>query len=234
MRYLLIFFLFLGCSKKVIIEKISPEEDFKKAYSYFEKKNYKEAINHFQAFFNLYYGNQYIDDAQFYIGESYYRMKDYENAITEFNILINNFPGSDFLELAYLRKAQALEKLAPLLQRDQDITRKAIEAYDFFILRFPESDSINVAKEGKERLVTRLNLKEFEIARLYYKMGKYNSAIIYLNEIIAKENELKDKALLLLGDCYVKLKEKEKAKEAFLSVSEEYKKEVEKRLKKLK
>lgn len=225
--------LLFGCSKRVVIESLSPEEEFNRAYSLFENKKYKQAIDRFQYFFNNQYGSQYIDDAQFYIAESYYRMKDYENAISEFNFLINNFPGSDFLAMAYLRKAQSLEKLTPIIQRDQDLTQKAIEAYDFFILRFPDSDSIEKAIIGKQRLKGKLNRKELEIAKLYFKMGKYNSAIIYLNEIIKKDNELKDEALLILGDCHLKLKDKEKAKEIFSSVSEKYKNEVEKRMKKL-
>ncbi len=234
MRYFFLVFLLLGCSKKVIIERLSAEEEFKRAYSLFENKKYKKAIDHFQAFFNNHHGSQYIDDSQFYIAESYYRMKDYENALSEFNFLINNFPGSDFLEMAYLRKAQSLEKLSPIIQRDQDLTKKALEAYDMFILRFPASDSTKIALEGKKRLNEKLNLKEFQIAKLYYRMGKYASAIIYLNEIIAKDNELKDQALITLGDCYLKLKDKEKAKETFLKVSEKYKKEIEKRMSKLK
>lgn len=234
MRYFFIMLFLFGCSKKITIERLTAEEEFKKAYSLFENKKYKKAIDYFQSFFNNHHGSQYIDDAQFYISESYYRMKDYENAVTEFNFLINNFPGSDFLEMAYLRKAQSLEKLSPITQRDQDLAKKAVEAYDLFILRFPNSDSIERAYAGKKRLIEKLNIKELQIAKLYYRMGKYNSAIIYLNEIISKDNELKDEALLSLGDCYLKLKEKEKAKEIFLKVSEKYKKEVEKRMKKLK
>jgi len=234
LRYLLFMIFLFGCSKSVKIEKNITEDDFRKGYEYFEKEKYKNAIKIFQEFFNKNYGSQFIDDAQFYIGECYYRMKDYESALSEFNFLINNFPGSDFIEMAYLRKAQSLERLTPNIQRDQEITKKAIEAYEMFIMRFPNSDSIKIAEEGRRRLTERLNLKQLQTAKLYYKMGKYNSAIIYLNEVISKDSEYKDDALLLLGDCYVKLKDYDKAKEIYASVGDKRRKEADERIKKLK
>ena len=128
----------------------SPDEEFKQAVKYFEEGDYNKAINFLKYFFNRYPGSHWIDDAQFYYAESYYHLNSYMEAISEFQFLLNNFPNSNWSELGLLRKAQCLEKMAPLPQRDQTLTREALETYEEFIRKYPYSKHLEEAQKSKK------------------------------------------------------------------------------------
>ncbi len=229
----IVIFIVLGCSHSVKVVPMDAKGEFERAMSFFNKGDYNNAITLFKSFFDNHPGSKFIDAAQFYLGESYFKIKDYESALEEFQFLVNNFPGSKYLEMGYLRRAECLEKLSPYFQRDQELTKRAIDAYREFIIRYPYSKYKNEAENGEKRCLEKLNLKDYYIALQYYKIGQYKSAIIYLERLIKKESNIKDKAYLLLGDCYKRLGNKEKAREAYSNVSGNLKKEAEKRIGKL-
>ena len=194
------FLAFVYCSKNTRPEMTSADEEFKQAVRYFEEKDYNKTINHLKHFFNRYPGSHWIDDAQFYFAESYYQTGAYTEALSEFQFLLNNFSNSEFSEKGFLRKAQCLEKMAPIPQRDQTLTKEALKAYEEFITKYPYSKHLEEAKESKKSAEERINQKMLEIGETYIKMGIKESAVIYLTRVSEKSEKWKDKANYLLGD----------------------------------
>ncbi|MCK4321079.1 outer membrane protein assembly factor BamD [candidate division WOR-3 bacterium] len=199
---LIICFAFILCTRNIVPTILSADEEYQRAYGYFEKRDYNRSIELFKYFFNRHPGSEWVDDAQFYYAESFYMMKVYEEALPEFQFLIVNFPNSEYTEMAYLRKAQCLGNLSPIAQRDQTMTKEAIEIYEEFIVRYPYSIYLEEAIEGRNRMHEKLNQKLLETAKIYIKMGKDESAKIYLNGVIYKSDKWADKAYLLLGDIF--------------------------------
>jgi outer membrane protein assembly factor BamD len=199
--YFVMFFLLLySCSKNTKPAIMSPDEEYQQIVNLFKEGKYEKAINFLTHFFNRYPGSHWIDDAQFYYAESYFKLKNYMEATNEFQFLLNNFPNSDWSELALLRKAQCLEETAPLPQRDQTLTKEAIEAYDEFIRKYPYSKYLEEAYASKKRAQEKINQKLLEIGETYIKMGINKAAVVYLTKVTGNSEKWNDRANLLLGN----------------------------------
>ncbi len=211
----------------------SPDEEFEKAVECFEEGNYNKTIIFLRYFFNRYPGSHWIDDAQFYYAESYYELENYMDAISEFQFLLNNFPNSNWSELALLRKAQCLEEMAPIPQRDQTLTEEAIEAYEEFIRKYPYSKYLEEAKGGKRSAEERINKKLLEIGETYIKIGIDNAAIVYLTKVTNQSEKWKDRANLLLGDIALSNSNDSLASSYYMKVEGELSEEAQKKLKEI-
>jgi outer membrane protein assembly factor BamD len=224
------FLAFLYCSKNTRPEMTTADEEFKQSVKYFEEEDYKRTINSLKYFFNRYPGSHWIDDAQFYFAESYYQIGSYAEALSEFQFLLNNFANSEFSEKGLLRKAQCLERMAPIPQRDQTLTKEALETYEEFITRYPYSKYLEEAKASKKSAEERINQKMLEIGETYVKMGILESAIIYLTKVSKKSGKWKDKANYLLGDIALSNNNDSLAVYYYQKVEGELQEEAEKKL----
>jgi len=222
----LIFLLFCSCSKNTKPEITSPDEEFQKIVRIFEEGNYGKTINSLTYFFNRYPGSHWIDDAQFYYAESYFKSENYIQAMDEFQFLLNNFPNSNWSELGLLRKAQCLEKMAPLTQRDQTLTKEAIDAYNDFIRKYPYSKYLEEANAGKKEAMEKINKKLLEIGEIYIKMGINKAAIIYLKQVAKDSEKWDDKANLLLGNIALSNSNDSLATSYYLKVNGELKEQA--------
>ncbi len=228
-----IFLLFCFCSKNTQPAIASPDEEYQQIVKLFEEENYEKAIDFLKYFFNRYPGSHWIDDAQFYYAECYYNLESYMEATNEFQFLLNNFPNSNWSELALLRKAQCLGQMAPIPQRDQSLTKEAIEAYDEFISKYPYSKYLKEAYTGKKIAQEKINQKLLEIGETYIKMGIDKAATIYLNRVAENSEEWNNKANLLLGDIALSNDNDSLAISYYLKVNGELKKQAQKKLKKI-
>jgi len=134
---------------------------------------------------------------------------------------------------------------SPRPELDQTETQKAIEAFNLFIVKFPESKykdrALNLIKELHEKLVE----KSYLSAKLYYDLEDYKAAIISLNNSLMEYPEskyreeiqyllFKSKYLLALNSVESKKTERfqEAVDEYYSFISEfpesRYKKEVQK------
>ena len=218
----IILMILLGCSKEVKLNiKMGPDEDFKKALTMYKNKKYNNSVFLFQKFFNNYQGSKYVDDAQYYLAMSYLKMHDYRNAIDEFSFLIDNFPESPFAEGGYFRKAQCLEHISPSSPYDQEESMKAIDAYQEFITRYPYSKYVEDAKDGIMRLRRKIAVKDLNTARIYYKMRKHHSALIYVKKVIkeTKDVDILDEAYIMMGDILKRDGRTQDAKDSYEKIN---------------
>jgi len=230
----MIFLLFFSCTNNKKPEMTSPDEEFDQAIKCFEEGDYKKTINYLRYFFNRYPGSHWIDDAQFYFAESYYLLNNHMEAMNEFHFLLNNFPNSNFSEKALLRKAQCLEKMAPIAQRDQTLTQEALDTYEEFIKKYPYSKHLEEAKKSKRVAEEKENQKFLEIGETYIKMGIHESAIIYLTKVSEHSERWKDKANYLLGDIALGYNNDSLATYYYQKVEGDFKEKAQEKLKGIK
>jgi len=231
---IIIFLLICSCVRDTKPEMTSPDEEFEQAVKCFEEGNYKKALNYLKYFFNRYPGSHWIDDAQFYYAESYYQLQEYTEAMNEFQFLINNFPNSNWSEKGLLRTAQCMEKMSPIAQREQTLTKEAIDTYEEFIKRYPYSQWLDEAKESKRSAEEKLNQKLVEIGETYIKMGIHGAAIAYLKKAADQSEQWKDKANFLLGDIALSDNNDSLAIFYYQQVEGEFKEKAQKKLEKIK
>ncbi len=240
MKYaiILLSLFFVVCGTKNTLAPLAPVDEFERAVSYFDNKKYDDAIKAFERIIFYHPSSEYVDDAQFWLGRCYFEKKNYEQAIVEFNYLINNFPNTKFLEPALLYQAKAYFLKAPGYDRDITEVKRAIEQFDEFIRRFPNSKYIEEVKDLILKARTRLARKEFENGRLYIKLGKSKSALLYFNYVIKNypETAVSNQARFEAAQIYEKMGDKENAVKLYQELSEDdnWKERVAKRIKVLK
>lgn len=102
---------------------------------------------------------------------------------------------------------------------------KAFEAYNQVEITAAGNDSIAAA--GYKKVADEYSgtdagrLSALSAAELYYTQGKYKDAITYLEKFKTSEPVLRANAEVLKGDCYVNLKQYDKALDTYASALKE-------------
>ena len=84
-----------------------------------------------------------------------------------------NFPGSPFIETAEFRKAVSSFNMEFRVSRDEANTTVAMKDFERYLSNYPESPLRDSVNYYYNLLVERLAEKEFQTARLYMRMDKY-------------------------------------------------------------
>jgi outer membrane protein assembly factor BamD len=130
----------------------------------------RQAISQLQLFLNAYphseraeQCNELIDELRaklqkkdFEIAMLYYKMDRFLAAVTSFDILLKDYPDSEYREEVMFYQIKAYFNFANQSVRDKRNERyeEAIERYEKFIARFPESRFTREAQSMNERAVT--------------------------------------------------------------------------------
>ncbi len=157
---------------------------YKEAKENFDKEKWLKAIDDFRLYILNKPGGELADDAQFYIGECYYNREEYLLAIAEYNQLVERYKYSDLLVDGYFKIAMAYYELSPKYQRDQTNTEKALRQLQEFIDAFPNTQKAKLAQDKIDELRNKLGRKLYESGKIYRKMGYWNAALLYQNDML--------------------------------------------------
>lgn len=124
------------------------------------------------------------DSAQLLLGETHFKQGDYIEASEAFARLAQNRPTSPLADDAQLGVCRSYWRLAPDLEHDQDYTRRALDACERMLEFYTPSPLEDEARDLRRRARHRLAAYRYRIARWYYDQGAYESANIYLKEIV--------------------------------------------------
>lgn len=216
----------------------------------YKEGKYKKAIRLFDQFSSSYAGKPQGERVLYMFADAYYKTKQYSFATYQFERFQKLYPKSEkVIEAAFL-EAKALYLEAPRYSVDQTFTNKALEKLQFFLDRYSHSEYANEANVMTLDLLTRLQKKEFEIAKQYDLIRDYQAAIKSLDNFLANNpgSVFKEEALFVrLHSAYewainsVEHKKQERlniAKEAYETLIKsypetQYKKEADKMLEKI-
>ena len=166
-------------------------------------------------------GYDYVEEAQFMLGQSHYRVEEWLEAETEFGILVQNWERSKYMEEARWKIGRAAYFQAPPWDRDPSLTEKAIEKEKAFLVDFPRGRWSDSAASDIADLVGRMAERRFETGRLYLKMDEPQAATIYF-QLLLKEFPQSDKipmARIELSRAYSDLNQFDRAAESLDSLA---------------
>jgi outer membrane protein assembly factor BamD len=182
--FILITFIFAGCSSAKKEEIKTAEELFQFAKKKFEEKNYEDASKYFDLLKLQYPASEYADDAQYYLAEISFLRGDYIMSAFHYSALRRYYPSSPYYKESLFKTALSYYKLSPPFDRDQEYTQKAIEAFLEFQNLYPKDSLYFSANEYIKELRNKLAYRNYFIASLYYKLASNKSALIYLDYVI--------------------------------------------------
>ncbi len=206
---LLFFTVFLISSCKSSFEKLrtsnDPEKVFIEANKFYEKGNYMKAQILYEIVLPYYKGKKEAQDLFYKFAYTYYYLEDYMLASHYFKSYSNSFTNSPYREETLFMAAYSEYLMSPDYQLDQTQTHKAIDDFQLFVNTFPNSDRVEECNNLIDKLRQKLERKEFEEGNLYYKLGKYISAIVSLENMLKDFPETKreeDVRFLILKSSY--------------------------------
>ncbi len=208
----------MGCGSTSPKAFATAEEQFREARKDYDKKHYLRSIDGFQRVIYNYSGAPMVDSAQYFLAMSHYEMRDFFMAATEFERLVNNYPGSPFVDDGQYMTGLCYFKAAPgnhgLDQKDLEL---AIQTLQDFLIDHPESDAAADAKATIKAARERLAEKNYDGGKTYYRLGYYESAGIYFQNVIDEytDTEWAARALFAQGEIARKQKNYQTAKDKF-------------------
>lgn len=174
-----------------LLKSRDPEEKYQAALNYFEQKQYVKAQTLLDDVSAYYKGTERSEDVLAYLARCYMGQKDYASATEYYNAYLRNYPKGKYSTEAYFQRGHCQYLDSPDPKLDQDITRKAIEAFTQFVELYPENPYAEQAYQEMSELYDKLAQKELHNARLYYNLGSYLGNNYLSCEIVAK-NALKN------------------------------------------
>jgi outer membrane protein assembly factor BamD len=153
------------------------EELYEEASQALDAQEYRQATRLFEEVERQYPYSKWATKAQLMAGFSAYEGDNYDEAILALDRFIELHPGNEEIDYAYYIKALAYYEQISDVARDQDMTRKAMEAFDTLITRFPNSQYARDAKLKRDLTLDHLAGKEMEIGRYYLNRNQINAAM---------------------------------------------------------
>lgn len=183
------------------------EELFDSAQKAFNDKKYQEATNLYNEVERQHPYSQWATKAQLMSAYASYEDDRYDEAVMALDRFIELHPGHEEIDYAYYLKALTYYEQISDVARDQEMTRKALEALDALIQRFPDSKYARDATLKRDLTLDHLAGKEMEIGRYYLNRGQVNAAINRFRTVIKdyQTTTHAPEALHRLVECYMTL-----------------------------
>jgi len=194
---LLIISSFNSCSDYYHLTKekstATNEEKKEAALKYYEKKDYVKAITLLEDIIPFYKLTSEGEHLYYIYCLSNYKFEDYYLAGYYFKRFIRQYPSSKHTEEALFLSSLCSVQNSPEYSLDQTETYNALDQLQIFIDQYPNSNRIDSCNTIMDELRGKLELKQFEYAKLYYKTQRYKSAVVALKETLTKYPESKYK-----------------------------------------
>lgn len=185
--FVLFAFVLGGCSEyQKLLKSTDNSLKYKKAVEYYNSENYAKSATLFEELLPIYRGTSKAETISYYISYCSYGQGDYISAGYFFRNFLKTFPDSPYSEECLYMSAYCYYLESPKPRLDQTPTQNAIDAFQLYINRYPNSTRIPKCNEYIDELQDKLVYKSYLSARNYYDREKFPSAIIAL------QNSLKD------------------------------------------
>ncbi len=215
--------------KKVNINSLTAaqlsEVQFKKGYIKFNQKQYGQARQQFESVKNI--KNDYYLPTNYYLALCYYYQGNYEKAIpylekVESSRRYNRYIPSYLAQIYYqLEQYDRLIQYAPEKLEERSVQDKDKIAY-VLGLAYIQKENYQEALPLLETYARSNKLSKedhFQIAYARYETGNYEGAISGFQKVSDLNNRMGQNANLLLADCYLRLEDRESARNAFANAS---------------
>ncbi len=127
--------------------------------------------------------HELADDALLGLADTYRSVGDHASAEEAYWNLLADYPRSSLVpEVQYKLGLCYYEQSLPAAL-DQQMTRRAIEQFEFFEAEHPESPFVPDARAGIAELRARLAQKDYDNAMLYVSLGSPDAARVYLTAV---------------------------------------------------
>jgi outer membrane protein assembly factor BamD len=205
-----------GCSKNKDLDykEQSVYEIYSQALSYLESGHYKEATQYFDEVERQHPYSVWATKAKLMSAYAQYQNNKYDDAVTALDRFIAVHPGNRDVAYAYYLKALCYYEQIADVQRDQAVTKKALDALQEIVTRFPGTTYARDARLKIDLTRDHLAGKEMAIGRFYEVRTEYLAAINRYRVVVDQYGDTthSPEALERLTECFMALGLNEEAR----------------------
>jgi len=147
------------------------------AFDTLEERRYEEAALRFDEVERQHPYSEWARRSMLMAAFANYQSNNYEAAIADAERFIALHPGSNSAVYAYYLIAQCHFERILDVGRDQGHTRRALDALQQVVRRYPNSDYARDARLKIDMTMDQLAGKEMEVGRFYLRRGQYLAAV---------------------------------------------------------
>lgn len=134
-------------------------------------------------------GSGVTEKAMYLLGEADFGLEDWISARSDYGIYLGQYPNSEYSNLAAFRKALSSYKMPYRKGRDGSYTQNAIDDFESFLYRYPNSTKVDSAQLLIAELHERLASDLHDVAKLYLKMGEPGAAVMTLKDFMDRHGD---------------------------------------------
>ena len=169
-----------------LVKSTDNEMKYEVAVDYYERGDYNHALQLFDLLQASFRNTPKGESITYKTALCYYYQGDYDIAGYYFNRFVQTYPFSRDAEKAAFMQAYCSYMLSPESGLDQTNTHNAIKQLNNFIERYPNSDSLDRANKLLTDLNDKLEEKDYNVCRLFYRMENYSAAITSFENMLKK------------------------------------------------
>ncbi len=160
-------------------------------------------------------GDPRIPQAYYWLGEAYFARGQHLEAAREFRKASDETPNHPIAPEALLRVGDVYADLWRRPELDPTYGQTALASYQELLNRYPDGSAAKRAQLRIAELNERFAYKTYRAALFYYRLKAYDSAILYLKDLIANYPKavIAPEALVKLVQAYKSLGYREDVQE---------------------
>jgi len=160
-------------------------------------------------------GDPRVPQAHFYLGEVQFARGENLDAVREFRRISDEAPNDPLAPEALLRAGDAYADLWKRPELDPTYGTTALAAYNELLSRYPGTPAAERGQKKIAALQDWFATKQYKAALYYLRFKAYDSAILYLKDLVATypRASIAPQALIRLIGAYQKLGYKEDVQE---------------------
>jgi outer membrane protein assembly factor BamD len=212
-------------------EKVLKSNDYtlkyKEAKRYYAEENYYRAQTLLDQIAPVYRGTLQADSVYYMQAMSYFKQDDYIMAGHYFSMFAQTYGGSPYVEEADYMTAYCYYMTSPRPELDQDNSLLAIQSFQLFDIKYPNSPRVAEAKNYINELQEKLVEKAFLSAKLYFDLEDYKASVVALNNCLIEypESNHREQIMFMILKSSFMMAEKSivsKKKERYQQTIDEY------------
>jgi outer membrane protein assembly factor BamD len=196
-----------------------------------EAENWEGATEIFNELKKKYGYSRYARLAELRLADADLQQDKYAEAVTGYKSFVHDYPNDPEVPYARYRVAKAQYDsvsfsvlMPPLEERDLAAVNDALVSIRQFLNDYPNTAYSDELRYMRAVVVGLLARHELYVARFYLGRGKFDAAIARCEHALGAfdHSGLEAEAMVLLGETYMKQKERAKARAVFQRVLKEY------------
>jgi outer membrane protein assembly factor BamD len=197
----------VACSSDEPLEpfvEIPAEQSYNAGIAYMRQGNYGEATKKFEEVDVQHPYSEWARKSLILTSYTNYTRGNYDGAITSARRFVTLYPGSEDAAYAQYIIGQSYFAQIPDVTRDQAITRKALDAMNDLVQRYPDSPYAAEAQKKVDQARDQLAGQEMETGRYYLNKRQYIGAVNRFKVVVQDYQTTRhiEEALMRLTEAY--------------------------------